>query len=54
MGDCLNRSRGDRGSSRHKLEYKDLGGIFNVSPIDNPYFYDYTMIHANYCDGTGH
>lgn len=51
--DCLTRSKGNLGSSRHlpPVIGEDEGtGIFDANATQNP-FYDFNKVYFNYCDG---
>lgn len=54
IADCADRAKNGRGTSNGLDEFKYLDGIFNGLHVLNPDFSDYTEIHINYCDGTGH
>ncbi|KRX09498.1 hypothetical protein PPERSA_12241 [Pseudocohnilembus persalinus] len=54
LKECYKRSKTTSGSSDKLDDTKQLKGIFSAKKFDNPYFYDYTVVYVNYCDGAGH
>jgi len=52
MDDCLERSRGDLGSSKAYPPTAGLGGgYFSSDPKENPLMHNWNKVHMNYCDG---
>lgn len=52
--DYFERSTTMYGSSKDLPKEMFFPGLFINDYNKNPYFYDYTFIHLNYCDGSGH
>ncbi|KRX09499.1 hypothetical protein PPERSA_12242 [Pseudocohnilembus persalinus] len=55
LTNCYNRGQYlNTGSSERLRQQVNFEGIFSSDYTENPEFYDYTVIHVNYCDGAGH
>lgn len=53
---CAEHAATFRGSSNYPIENSDnfFGGILSPDPVENPRFFNHSMVFIHYCDGSSH